>query len=915
MNFSSQKHNPLLTIVMVVLFSMLLCWETKSMPQTIIGNSNRVKNLYEQAKVDYLKGDYDSSLQNLQEVLWIKNQSQDDINPEYFKVYNRLGIVHKKRGNLQAAIGFYKKATKYTCDDYYLAALYKNIANVFSLTGDFSKTFSYLDKSLNLSLKSKTKDFGLIADIYHNLGYSYYNSGNPEKALHNYKKSIQARKKHNLDDDGETFYCCGLVYQELDSLEKAEGCFKRAIESNVKKNGDSHYITAMSYMYQARFYADIEKYNESEKLFEKAYKLLFASLGEKHLFTSYCHKYQGDMYYGKGKYEKALKYYQKALISKYNNFNNTSIYANPEHGLPDLDLIEVLKSKAKALEALSKKEDYEHSLQAALKTLETTAKFIERLKSGYLSEKSKLELLEKEYETFIAIIRIAHDLYNLSGDSFFAEKVFKYAELGKYSVLRDSKNEYSARLHAGVPDSISFQDRELKTKINTLRFLIERENKMEYPNTLSIKSWNEELFELNKKREEIVTALESEYPEYYKQKKKSEVISVPEIKTVLQKDEAIIEYVLSDSLLFSLFITKSQFRLKKQRVDSTFYLNLEFYTKFLNSNTEFNYDSFRISAYYLYQHLLSPFDEEMQNKKLLIVPDGKLSLIAFEALVDEPLNEELWAIDYREEPYIIRKYPIGYAFSATLYAGSLNQKRKIRPRFLGFAPDYSISADTLKSLPMSMNSLRRISRILIGKKFMGKHATKENFKKHYKGYDILHFYVHGYGDNLSPSQSKIFFFQDSSYSGSPGILYAFEVKELNGNAQLVVLPSCYSGYGVISRGEGVLSLGRSFIDAGNASIVMSLWGAFYKPTIFELEQFYKQLLMGRRKDVALQKAKLKYLKESDPMNAHPQYWSSIIVVGNQAPLFYRRIMLFLGIIPVTFTFIVIMLKRKKRRVI
>lgn len=103
---------------------------------------------------------------------------------------------------------------------------------------------------------------------------------------------------------------------------------------------------------------------------------------------------------------------------------------------------------------------------------------------------------------------------------------------------------------------------------------------------------------------------------------------------------------------------------------------------------------------------------------------------------------------------------------------------------------------------------------------------------------------------------------------------------------MVVLASCYSGAGKFFKGEGVMSIGRSFINAGSETVIMSLWEASYKPTITILTYFYKNLLKGMQKDEALRLAKLKYLEETDSFSANPRFWAGIIIIGNQLA-FYK----------------------------
>ena len=131
------------------------------------------------------------------------------------------------------------------------------------------------------------------------------------------------------------------------------------------------------------------------------------------------------------------------------------------------------------------------------------------------------------------------------------------------------------------------------------------------------------------------------------------------------------------------------------------------------------------------------------------------------------------------------------------------------------------------------------------------------------------------------------------------------------NAQLVLLASCYSGSGKLSKGEGVLSISRSFIHAGSASAIVSLWVASHKPTNYILNDFYLYLLKGMRKDEALRLAKLKYLEKTNTILAHPRFWAGIVINGNQNELYknwyLKKLIFIIGIIGILF----FVLKKKK----
>jgi CHAT domain-containing protein len=458
---------------------------------------------------------------------------------------------------------------------------------------------------------------------------------------------------------------------------------------------------------------------------------------------------------------------------------------------------------------------------------------------------------------------------------------------------------------AGIPDSISVNERRIKQQIASLRMQAEDESKLEHPNRSKIDVWNEQQFSLSQKLEGLMQQLESRYPEYYKQKYSNQVVSVTQLQKSMDKKEAILEYVLGDKELYTFAITKDTFLLVKKEADSTFRSGLDFLISDLRSPYPSDYYIYRDAAYTLYKKLIYPVESLLENKNLLIIPDGRLNLISFDVLIDKPYRVSDKP-NYAKESYLLRKYPIGYAYSATLYSNSLSSIHRGSPDFLGIAPDYKNSKDSLRSIPMGLRSVRRTALLTFGKSLIGSNATEANFKKYCGRYGVVHFYAHGLEDTLNPANSKLALSTPTD-SADDGYLHAWEVYNMQLNAQMVVLGSCYSGSGKISKGEGVLSMSRSFMFAGSQSVVMSLWSAYDGSTNDMLNDFYMNLFKGMRKDEALRLAKLKYLGKENQIFVSPRFWSGIVVNGNQNALYHywflKKVLLIATII-VTLTLLV-----------
>ena len=116
---------------------------------------------------------------------------------------------------------------------------------------------------------------------------------------------------------------------------------------------------------------------------------------------------------------------------------------------------------------------------------------------------------------------------------------------------------------------------------------------------------------------------------------------------------------------------------------------------------------------------------------------------------------------------------------------------------------------------------------------------------------------------------------------------------MNMHATLVVLSGCNTGDGVISSGEGVMSLTRNFILAGAPSIVHSLWKVQDETSVVLMDKFYENLSKGESKNEALRNAKLAYIQSVTPSMVNPYYWSGYVLTGNPKPIVSDNRLLYL----------------------
>jgi hypothetical protein len=96
-------------------------------------------------------------------------------------------------------------------------------------------------------------------------------------------------------------------------------------------------------------------------------------------------------------------------------------------------------------------------------------------------------------------------------------------------------------------------------------------------------------------------------------------------------------------------------------------------------------------------------------------------------------------------------------------------------------------------------------------------------------------------------------------------------------AALVTLSACETGLGDLRRGD-IFGLSQAFMQAGAASLVVSLWPVPDESTRQLMIHFYQYLVAGRTKAAALRSAQLTL--RSNPAYGHPLHWAGFVLIGD-----------------------------------
>lgn len=146
-------------------------------------------------------------------------------------------------------------------------------------------------------------------------------------------------------------------------------------------------------------------------------------------------------------------------------------------------------------------------------------------------------------------------------------------------------------------------------------------------------------------------------------------------------------------------------------------------------------------------------------------------------------------------------------------------------------------------------------------------------------YRIVHFATHGFIDSEHPEMSGIML-STVNERGDPqdGFLQLHDIYNLKLSADLVVLSACSTGLGKEIKGEGLVGLTRGFMYAGSRSVMASLWKVEDRATAELMNRFYAGLLKdGLPPPAALRAAKERMWREQ---RWHPPfYWAAFVLQG------------------------------------
>ncbi|MCB0518355.1 MAG: CHAT domain-containing protein [Lewinellaceae bacterium] len=675
------------------------------------------------------------------------------------------------------------------------------------------------------------------------------------------------------------------LYREQGKLDSAEWMLKKSLD--LLFPGDP--FLAKAYFQLGQTLLDKKKYREAARHFNESIKIQSGNTGsgeDYQIARSYIGL--GDVFAAQRSWEEAFHQYQLAILSLSNGFDDAGILSNPTSELvfSQKDLLTALGKKSWALfQCYLNWPEQSQYLDAAWETALAAIDRVDSVRLDYSYDEDKQFLLNESYSVFAYAIQIAYH----RGKPFY-EQAFEMAERSKavllFEAIRSASAENSLRTY---PDSFE-QILQLRYTLQQNKVLIAREKdfqqRQQYFNNQQ---------ELERRYDHLTQRLELQHPEYYRLKHESKTIKVSLVKKDLPPHHALLEYFLHDTTAFIFIIDPAKEGL--QIVKAAWNEDLaNMATSITDDIFRRNDDAYERKALALFEHLLKPALGLTGADHLLIVPDGELWNVPFDALLTKavPTNDKG---RFKKYPYMLKEKTISYAFSATLQHRMAHPDQRPGGDFVVVAPAYrkirqeqlvAMRAERgrMDTLWHNLDEASAIAKTCNGRLLAEGDATRSRFLQALDGARMLHFGGHAKADHDQPDFSFIALSNLGDTLAEPYRLYAHELYNHAHPLDLVVLSACETGTGQVWKGEGVISLARAFAHGGARSIVTTLWSINDGAARDIMALFYQYLADGMGKDDALHQAKLAYLNAdgTDNERAHPFYWAAFTPIGDMAPV-------------------------------
>lgn len=820
-----------------------------------------------------------------------------------FQSNYKLGILCEVYKDYKGATASYLQAHDYTKnpEEEFRAYVFAG-AGYYNLNNFDSATYFLLRAEEIPGNKKSSED---LMRLNNTLGVLYYDNGNYLQAKNYFIQAQRIIEKNNPEDKLSAYSIqlnIATCFYKLGMYQQALSIYRKARVYSL--------VTDPLYMNMGRAYAGLHQYDSALVSFKKVNvtsvpgvlnEMARSAMEEGNAdsalvwLTKYQNKkrswhtnvlddgvnelYYGEWYVFHADPEPALRHLQEALIIFSGNFSDKDIYKNPVSftgSFACYRLFDVMTQKAKAWEMLYERTNLPEQLKAAYDTYQATISLLSYIERSYEMDDAKILLKRKSGDVYSNALTVCLKLNRLYPKQGYLESAFVISEKNKASVMSAQIRERKYLRSAAQGDTLATEERNIK--FNIARLNAKEDERVDTKTLQGIRDekagYETKLVILRRKMETNNRFYQFVYSDDFP--------SIEQLQTNMVNGQALISFYNTNKKIEVFVLTKSS--LNHVELDSGIAIrqNIQSWIQILQTTgggMHVNSSQLRGA---LYKQLMKPIlDLAGKKEEWIIVPDGLFFLLPFESLPED-----------KEGGFILEKHSVSYEFSARFIMEHNRQLPVLGTEkpVLAFAPFSQRGADlqaegmgTLQKLPFSKNEIAGLS----GLRFADQEATKESFMKNLNRFAIIHLATHAMTDLDNPSASYIAFYPVND-DRSQDFLFLDEIYSLKMDSCLMmVISACETGRGQLVYNEGVMSFARAFLYSGCPSTINTLWKADDHSTAEILRMFYIYLKEGNSKSVALQKAKLEFIR-NNPVYRDPAYWSHIVITGDAGALYKKR---------------------------
>jgi CHAT domain-containing protein len=657
----------------------------------------------------------------------------------------------------------------------------------------------------------------------------------------------------------------GLIHEQLAQVYINKGDYNKALislnqalkhEQNVGNNFNSKQVMkAIGYNVYFKHYRDNEKalfYLKNALAYTNRNKFLSKvdSFESMNILG-----YIANVYVQQELYDSASVYFQLAFNQIKPGIDETYFLKNSPEELKGYKKIHYLTSliidKGDAFLKKYATDRQRGDAQRALEIYKVADHVLNRIKTEQSDLESKLFWRSDSRRLYEHAI----DACYLQGNT---KDAFYFFEKSRAVLLND---QLIAQRYLGTEDIL----KEVQVKKEVIA--LERELASISPTATKYGEVLQKRFELRQQQDRLEQLIKVKNPLYYQTSLDTNFITIQYVQDQLLKDhQAMLEIFSGDSAVYSLLITPGKVylnKISKADYDKT----ISSYISYISNRELLNKDfqGYTRTAYHLYELIFGK--NPLPTGRIIVSPDGRY--FPFEALITKEGSQD----------YFLNDHAVSYSYSARYLQNNFISNASVAAAgsFLGVAPvqyPHNSSLNTLTGSDLSLNKIMAF--VGSSNNLVGAQASKDNFLKRFSSYKIIQLYTHA--SESSNHNEPVIYFADSS-------LYLSDLlPEKTPATQLIVLSACETGIGKLYQGEGIFSFSRGFAAFGVPSSMSTLWSVDDLSTYTLTELFYKYLAKDMPVDIALQKAKLEFIKSSSKAETLPYYWAATVLVGKTDPI-------------------------------